>query len=161
MPTKKQRRRQEKLRRHEYVWEDEEGNELTPEEVAALQGRIAAATGEVAPSTETKPATAAARPGTRAAKQAKQPRGRGRAGREVPPPSWRRVGKRALWLAPAMFILLTLLNRGKTELTVTARIVETLIMLAIFLPFSFVLDSLAYRAYRKRIGDPLPRQRRR
>ena len=33
MPTRKQRRRRAKELRHEYVWEDEEGNELDPDEV--------------------------------------------------------------------------------------------------------------------------------
>jgi hypothetical protein len=33
MPTRKQRRRRAKEHRHEYVWEDAEGNELAPEEV--------------------------------------------------------------------------------------------------------------------------------
>jgi hypothetical protein len=32
MPTRKQRRRRAKELRHEYVWEDAEGNELPPEE---------------------------------------------------------------------------------------------------------------------------------
>jgi cation transport ATPase len=37
MTTKKQRRRREKEQRHEYVWVDEEGNELAPEEASAKQ----------------------------------------------------------------------------------------------------------------------------
>jgi ferric-dicitrate binding protein FerR (iron transport regulator) len=35
MPTRKQRRRRAKEQRHEYVWEDAEGNELEPEDVPA------------------------------------------------------------------------------------------------------------------------------
>ena len=30
------------------------------------------------------------------------------------------------------------------------------VLLLFFLPFSYVMDSFMYRAYRKRIGDPLP-----
>jgi len=42
MATKKQRRRRAKEHRHEYVWVDEEGNELDPEDVpAAKQGGTA------------------------------------------------------------------------------------------------------------------------
>ena len=33
MPTRKQRRRRAKEHRHEYVWEDDEGNELDPSEL--------------------------------------------------------------------------------------------------------------------------------
>ena len=36
MPTRKQRRRRAKEFRHEYVWEDEEGNELDPGEAVML-----------------------------------------------------------------------------------------------------------------------------
>jgi ferric-dicitrate binding protein FerR (iron transport regulator) len=35
MPTRKQRRRRAKEQRHEYVWEDAEGNELDPADVPA------------------------------------------------------------------------------------------------------------------------------
>ena len=34
MPTRKQRRRRAKEHRHEYVWEDEEGNEIEAPDVA-------------------------------------------------------------------------------------------------------------------------------
>ena len=33
MATRKQRKRRAKEQRHEYVWEDEQGNELDPEDV--------------------------------------------------------------------------------------------------------------------------------
>ena len=35
MATRKQRKRRAKEQRHEYVWEDEQGNELDPEDVPA------------------------------------------------------------------------------------------------------------------------------
>jgi cation transport ATPase len=41
MPTRKQRRRRQKELRHEYVWEDEEGNELDPSEVRETPARRA------------------------------------------------------------------------------------------------------------------------
>ncbi len=37
MTTRKQRRRREKEKRHEYVWVDEEGNELAPDEAPTKQ----------------------------------------------------------------------------------------------------------------------------
>jgi hypothetical protein len=41
MPTRKQRRRRQKELRHEYVWEDEEGNELDPSEARETPSRRA------------------------------------------------------------------------------------------------------------------------
>jgi hypothetical protein len=48
MATRKQRKRRAKEQRHEYVWEDEQGNELDPEDVPARKATSAprrAATG--------------------------------------------------------------------------------------------------------------------
>jgi hypothetical protein len=126
VPSRKQRRRRQKSRRHEYeyVLVDEAGTEL---EV-------------VEPETRTKPAGA----------DRKRPaqRGRGR-GREVQPPSWQRVGRRALIFAPLMFVVVYLLGGSKVSLG--GKLAETVFLLAFFLPFSYVMDSIAYRAYRKRV----------
>jgi hypothetical protein len=126
VPSRKQRRRRDKSRRHEYeyVLVDEAGTEL---EV-------------VEPETRTKTAGA----------DRKRPaqRGRGR-GREVQPPSWQRVGRRALIFAPLMFVVVYLLGGSKVSLG--GKLAETVFLLAFFLPFSYVMDSIAYRAYRKRL----------
>ena len=126
MPSRKQRRRRQKSRRHEYeyVLVDDAGTEL---EV-------------VEPETRTKTAGS----------DRKRPaqRGRGR-GREVQPPSWQRVGRRALIFAPLMFVVVYLLGGSKVSLG--GKLVETVFLLAFFLPFSYVMDSIAYRAYRKRV----------
>jgi hypothetical protein len=126
VPSRRQRRRREKSRRHEYeyVLVDEGGTEL---EV-------------VEPETRTKTAGA----------DRKRPaqRGRGR-GREVHPPSWQRVGRRALIFAPLMFVVVYLLGGSKVSLG--GKLAETVFLLAFFLPFSYVMDSIAYRAYRKRL----------
>jgi hypothetical protein len=126
VPSRKQRRRRQKSRRHEYeyVLVDEAGTEL---EV-------------VEPETRTKTAGA----------DRKRPaqRGRGR-GREVQPPSWQRVGRRALIFAPLMFVVVYLLGGSKVSLG--GKLAETVFLLAFFLPFSYVMDSIAYRAYRKRL----------
>jgi hypothetical protein len=126
VPSRKQRRRRQKSRRHEYeyVLVDDAGTEL---EV-------------VEPETRTKTAGA----------DRKRPaqRGRGR-GREVQPPSWQRVGRRALIFAPLMFVVVYLLGGSKVSLG--GKLAETVFLLAFFLPFSYVMDSIAYRAYRKRV----------
>jgi hypothetical protein len=85
MPTRKQRRRRAKEFRHEYIWEDAEGNELDPDEVPARK--------------ETSKA-----PQRRAARSPREPQ----------PPSWRRTLKRALIFAPIMFIVVTLLSSELT-----------------------------------------------
>ena len=126
MPSKKQRRRREKSLRHEYeyVLLDEEGNEV-PVEPTELRKK------------EEKPK--AARAGARPA----------RAVRAVQPASWRRVGKRGLLFAPVMFVMVTIL--GGNKLTTAGKITQTVLLLAFFLPFSYLMDTFAYRTYRKRI----------
>ena len=131
MPTKKQRRRQQKNRRHEYeyVYVDEEGHEV-----------------EVEPAELRSTREQKERPRTTAT--ARRTEARGRQGRQIEPPSWRRVGKRALFLAPVFVIVMMLLNRNQGAGTWIA---PTLFLLVFFIPFSYFTDSLAYRMYKKRL----------
>ncbi|MGH3079218.1 MAG: hypothetical protein ACRDPZ_13685 [Gaiellaceae bacterium] len=106
MPTRKQRRRRAKEQRHEYVWEDESGNELDPDDVPAHK-------------TE---ARAQQRPGG--------------GGRQVQPPSWRRTFKRALIFAPIMLATVMLLSGDLTlgaQVAQTAFIVGIFIPFSYFL----------------------------
>ncbi len=123
MPSRKQRRRRAKDRRHEweYVYVDETGEEVeTPEdEPTSRNGK----------------------------RQPQRAKAKSSGGREVQPPSWRRVGKRGLLFAPLMFLTVTLLSG---DLTMTQRIVNTAFLLAFFLPFSYAMDALMYRLYKKR-----------
>ena len=68
----------------------------------------------------------------------------------IDPPSWTRVGRRALIFGPLMFITIRLLERGEPIL---ASLFRTLFLLLIFLPFSYVMDAVLYRSYRRRWGD--------
>jgi hypothetical protein len=126
MPTRKQRRRREKGRRHEYeyVYVDDEGNEVEVDEDEVKAERSASRNGRAKP---------------RAAGQ----------GPRVQPPSWRRVGKRGLIFAPIMFVTVMLLD-SRLELWQVA--VQTAWLLAIFLPFSYFMDSFMYRRYARRAG---------
>src|SRR5690348_15533594 len=136
MPTRKQRRRQQKSRRHEweYVYVDGEGQEvevdpdqLKPakaERAQARNGKAGAATSKGAATTK------------------------GRRARVIEPPSWHRVGKRALMIGPVVVVAMLLLNRN---LPIGQRILPAAVMLAFFLPFSYFTDSLAYKMYKKRI----------
>jgi hypothetical protein len=142
VPTRKQRRRRQKERRHEweYVYVDDEGHEVEVEEADARPD---------------KPARQATRAqaGSRPASRGRQPAG-GRAARTVEPPSWRRVARRGAIFAPIMLVIVYLL-RSK-DASVAAVLLQVVALLIFFLPFSYFMDSLMYRNYRKRIGDPLP-----
>jgi hypothetical protein len=125
MPSRKQRRRQAKARRHEWeeVWVDDEGNEVeAPDELDESASRNGKRTSS-GPS-QSKPAI-----------------------RNVQPPSWQRVGKRGLIFAPLMFLTVTFLS---SDLTISQRLVNTLFLLAFFLPFSYLMDSVMYRMAQKR-----------
>jgi hypothetical protein len=119
MSTRKQRRRRAKEHRHEYVWEDGEGNELDPQDPSS-------------PKEESRSRTAPSR-----------------SGREPQPPSWRRTLKRGLIFAPIMFATVMLLS---SDLTLTTQITQTAFIVAIFVPFSYVLDGVFYRSYKKRLA---------
>jgi hypothetical protein len=137
VPTKKQRRRRDKERRHEYeyVYVDEEGREVEVDE---------------AEEEPVKPAKADDRARSRPARTGL---------RQVQPPSWRRVGKRALIFAPLMFLVVTLL--APKDVSAAQNVAQTLFLLAIFLPFSYAMDALMYRLWRRRTGQTEPAARRR
>ena len=134
MPTKKQRRRQQKSRRHEYeyVYVDDSGEEV-PVDPAELRAE--------------KPN---AKPEARAATNAKGRTGRtGRAGqRVIEPPSWRRAVRRAAIWAPLLVVAMMLINRNVSPVQWAT---SAVFLLAFFIPISYFTDSMAYRMYRKRI----------
>ena len=123
MPTRKQRRRRAKDRRHdyEYVYVDDEGHEVEVD--------------------EPEPKAARSKNG--------RPAARTRSGRKIDPPSWSRVGRRALIFAPLMFFTILFLDRGAG---VQVIVFQTLFLMLIFLPFSYVMDSFLYRTYQRRAG---------
>lgn len=132
MANQKQRRRRAKEHRHDYdlVYVDEEGNEVPVEtEQAAKPPARAKSAGKV---NRTKGVAA---------------RGRGRA---VQPPSWPRVLKRGAIFAPIFLITVMLL--GGSRVTLPAAIVQTALLIAVFLPFSYFMDRLVWRQYQKRLA---------
>ena len=126
MPTRKQRRRREKLKRHEWeeVYVDEEGNELDPE-----------VADELAP-TPARAKTAKAQP--------RQTAGR----RPVEPPSLRRTLRRGLLFFPLMLVTVFLLTGD--DLTTAQKIAQAFFLLLIFLPFTHFMDVLLWRAFQRR-----------
>ena len=130
MASQKQRRRRAKEKRHEYelVEIDAEGNEtvLTSSELRS----------ESPPQGTTKKS---------------QPKGgeKPRSGRGTPqPPSWPRVLKRGAIFAP-IFLATVLLLAG-SRLSFAGAIVQTLFLLAVFVPFSYFMDRLVWRSHEKR-----------
>ena len=130
MASQKQRRRRAKEKRHEYdlVEIDAEGNET------------------VLSSSELKAESTPRSPAKRS-----QPKSgtKSRSGRGAPqPPSWQRVVKRGAIFAPIFFATVLLL--AGDSLKWQGAIVQTLFLLAVFVPFSYFMDRLVWRSHEKR-----------
>jgi hypothetical protein len=132
MPTKKQRRRAQKERRHEYetVWVDEEGNELDepPEDLVG------------APATRDP-----AKPKTKTAQQ----RG-GRPVRVPPAPSWQRAGRRSLILGVVIFAVVYLLGSKNGEHSFGAALGFAGLYTLLFIPFGYMFDRFAHNRWQRR-----------
>lgn len=132
MPSRKQRRRQLKEKRHEYefVYVDGEGNELEelPEGFEEQQ--------------KERPAS---RNGSKPA--AKRPQQRGGAGRRTPPaPSWNRALKRGALLGVVVFALFSFTAKGHWASVLPLALLYTVL----FIPFTYVIDRFAYRRWEAR-----------
>ena len=126
MPSRKQRRKREKLQRHEYeyVLETEEGEEV-------IEGPRAA---------EVKSAANG--------KAEKEPTGLvDRRGRPIQKPSLQRVLKRTAIFAPliALFIVVT-----ADGLSIAGLVFNVVLLLAFFMPFSYMVDMFVYRMLMRR-----------
>lgn len=121
MASKKQRRRREKLQRHEYeyVTEDEEGEEVVLETPKPAPSKSTAKPGQVVD----------------------------RRGRVMQKPSWQRVLKRSAIFAPILAILIWVTG---SRLSTEGKIFNIVVLLAIFIPFSYLVDTLIYRAVQRR-----------
>ena len=122
MPSRKQRRRREKLQRHEYeyVIETEDGEEVPVERPEATKGD------------SKKPARTAPQ----------------RGGRQVPKPSLGRVAKRTAIFAPIIVVVVWVFTAS--TVSTTAKIFNAVALIAFFIPFSYLLDVIMYRAFSKR-----------
>lgn len=130
MASQKQRRKRAKEKRHTYdlVEIDGEGNETV------LSASDLKAEAPARPSSKGRD--------TRDAKT--------RAGRGAPqPPTWGKVLKRGAIFAPIFLATVLLLGRGR--LTLAGAIVQTVFLLAIFVPFSYFMDRVVWRSHEKRL----------
>lgn len=130
MPTRKQRRRAQKERRHEYetVWVDAEGHELEepPEEV------------DVPPSR----ARANGKPKAKAQPQ--------RGGRVPPQPSWSRAARRSLILGGVIFALFYVLNAKKGSHSLVSALGLAALYTLLFIPFTYTIDRFTYNRWQRR-----------
>jgi hypothetical protein len=135
MPTRKQRRRQQKSRRHEweYVYVDEEGREV-----------------EVDPEAPTRPKDEQPKAKQQADRRNGRPPDGKRRPRRVPqPPSWRRAVKRAALLG-ALFVVVFAFGLGGKNNNPLAAVLIGLIYAVAFVPLQYFIDKVTYRAYLKR-----------
>lgn len=139
MATRKQRRRREKEKRHDYeiVYLDDEGNEVEPDEIDVR--------------------TPPRKTGTPNGKASRGSGTGSRRTRTPQPPSWKRVAKRGALFAP-IFIATVLLLGGK-RMTIPGAIVQTLILLVFFIPFSYFLDAFMWRSYQKKLSGGQTKRR--
>ena len=136
MPTRKQRRRALKERRHEYetVWVDAEGNELDepPEElVAAPEGN-------------------GARPRSKPKAKVATRQRDGRTIRVPPPPSWQRAAKRAAILGVVIFVFIYLVGSKNGGHSLGSALLLSVVYTALFIPFQYVLDRFAHNRWQRR-----------
>jgi hypothetical protein len=131
MPSRKQRRRAQKERRHEYetVWLDAEGNELEepPEDLPA----------------------ATEKRGNNGKPKAQPQRG-GRAGRVPSPPSWERAARRSLILGAVIFALFFVLGAKNGGHNIASALGLAGLYTLLFIPFTYFLDRFAYNRFQRR-----------
>jgi hypothetical protein len=122
MPSKKVRRRRAKLQRHEYeyVVETDEGEEVVLDRPTPDQKNETAKT--AAP--------------------------RDRRGREIPKPTLARVLKRTAIFAPLILVVVFLTSAEDTS--TVAKVYTAVMLLAFFIPFSYLVDVIMYRTLTRR-----------
>lgn len=136
MATQKQRKRRAKEKRHDYelVYVDEDGVERPVEREEPPRKPVGR--GSKATVSKTQRSSAG--------------KGGGRGGRTVQPPSWRKVIKRGAIFAPIFFATVLLLGGGK--MTYAAALVQSVLLLAVFIPFSYFMDRVVWRQQQKRLN---------
>ena len=133
MPTRKQKRRDLKSKRHEYefVYLDSEGNEVDePEESDAPAVQATTTNGSKAKQSSAK-------------KPAAQP---GRPRREPQAPSWKRAAKRSALLGVFVMIFFSFTAKGDL-----IRVLPTAVFFSLaYVPVMYYIDRAAYRRFQGR-----------
>jgi hypothetical protein len=139
MATQKQRRRRAKEKRHDYelVYIDEDGVEQPVEREEPRKPTGKGAKGAKASSSNK------AKSGSSGSRQRKL----------AQPPSWPKVLKRGAIFAPVFFAVVILLSgKGLTAASARSAIIQTVLLIAVFIPFSYFMDRVVWRQQQKRLG---------
>jgi predicted PurR-regulated permease PerM len=73
----------------------------------------------------------------------------------VAPPSWRRVGKRALLFGPLIFVAFSVIDTGQS---IAVRLATAVVYTAFFVPLMYLMDRTMYRTYLRRTGQDSPQR---
>ena len=133
MPTRKQKRRDLKSKRHEYefVYVDDEGNEVDEPEDADTPAKQTSTTN-------------GAKPKQAATKKSTTQSGRQR--REPQPPSWQRAAKRSALLGVFVMIFFSFTAKGNL-----LRVLPTAVLFSVaYVPVMYYIDRAAYRRFQAR-----------
>jgi hypothetical protein len=124
MPSRKVRRRRAKLQRHEYeyVIETPEGEEIPVERPTERE-----------------------RAGDGKSKKDRAPIDKG--GREIPKPTLQRVMRRSAIFAPLLFVVVYITS---PDMEIGAMVLNVALLLAFFIPFSYLVDVFVYRMLTRR-----------
>ncbi len=146
MPTRKQRRRQLKDRRHDYeyetVWVDPE----TGEEVEPPEDYVDPTPDKPEDGKNGKPS---AKPKAKAQAQAQPQRG-GRQVRVPPAPSWQRAVKRSVIIGVALFGVIYLLGTKNGNHSLASALLLAGIYTVIFIPAQYAIDRFAHLRWQRR-----------
>jgi hypothetical protein len=138
--TRKQRKRTQKERRHEYenVWVHPDGtvSDEPPDDYV-----------------EPAPRDTKSKPPQKGTQQRSS-----RATRTPLAPSWQRAAKRAAILGVVIFVLFALLNAKNGKNGYVSAFLLAILYTALFVPFTYYVDRLAYRRWERRQAE-MPRKR--
>ena len=133
MPTRKQRKRVQKERRHEYetVWVDSEGNPLDE------------------PPEDAVPATRDKKPQQNGPKQRQS-----RPLKAPLAPSWQRSIRRSLMLGAVIFVAFAFVFRSKTgQHQYSSAVLFAVVYTALFVPFTYYFDRFIYRRWERKTAE--------
>jgi hypothetical protein len=134
MANQKQRRRRAKEKRHDYdlVFIDEDGVEQPVERDDEPR----------------KPPARVGKGGTVSKSQKSSATRSTRGGKVAQPPSWPKVLKRGAIFAP--IFLATVILLGGNKMSYQAAVFQTVLLVAVFIPFSYFMDRVVWRQQQKR-----------
>jgi hypothetical protein len=141
MPTRKQRRRALKERRHEYEYETVWIDPVSGEEVEPPEDYVDAP--------HEKPERREKRDDGKP-KAKSQPQRGSRPVRVPPPPSWRRAIRRSLILGGVIFVAFYLLGSKSGGNRLAGALSITLIYVVLFIPFTFFIDRFSHNRWQRR-----------